>query len=75
LGVPDPDWGEIAVAFLSAAPDKEATAEEVAAFCKPILGFRTPKRFLFLPSLPKNANGKVDKNSLRQGLETSDAAP
>lgn len=69
VGLPDPDWGEIAVAFLSAAPDTTATEAEVVAFCKPILGIRTPKRFLFLPSLPKNANGKVDKNLLRKRLE------
>ena len=75
LGVPDPDWGEIAVAFLSSAPGTTATEAEVVAFCKPILGFRTPKRCIFLPSLPKNANGKVDKKLLRQNLEAAHVAP
>lgn len=60
-GVPDADWGEIAVAFVAPLPGTRPTAEEMQAHCKPILGLRTPRRFAFVDSLPKNANGKIDK--------------
>lgn len=71
FGVPDPDWGEIAVAFISPLPGTQPTAEDLQAHCKPILGLRTPRRFALLDSLPKNANGKVDKPRLKaQALET-----
>ena len=65
---PDPDWGEIAVAFLSPAPGGSLAAESLRAQCRDILGFKTPKRFLIEASLPKNANGKVDKIALRARL-------
>ncbi|MGD9762539.1 MAG: AMP-binding protein [Candidatus Binatia bacterium] len=65
VGVPDPDWGEIAVAFVAPVPAAQLTAEALAAHCKPVVGFRTPKVFRFVESLPKNANGKVDKPQLK----------
>jgi acyl-CoA synthetase (AMP-forming)/AMP-acid ligase II len=70
-GVPDADWGEVAVAFIAPLPGTRPTAEELQAHCKPILGLRTPRRFALLDSLPKNANGKVDRPRLKaQALET-----
>lgn len=65
VGVPDAKWGEIAVAFVSSAPDVQVDAEKLQAHCKPILGFKTPKIFNFVDHLPKNANGKIDKPALR----------
>ena len=65
VGVPDPDWGEIAVAYVSPVPMAKLDADTLQAHCKPILGFKTPKRFRFLDALPKNANGKVDKPVLK----------
>ncbi len=70
-GVPDPDWGEIAVAFVAPLPGTQPTADALQAHCNPILGLRTPRRFAFLDNLPKNANGKVDKPRLKaQALAT-----
>ncbi|AZO77804.1 hypothetical protein BLM15_09365 [Bosea sp. Tri-49] len=68
LGMPDPDWGEVAIAFVAPVPGVELSAEEVRAGCRAILGFKTPKRILIEETLPKNANGKVDKKLLRQRL-------
>lgn len=65
VGVPDPDWGEIAVAYLSPAPNAKLDTALLQAHCKPILGFKTPKKFYFLDALPKNPNGKVDKPTLK----------
>jgi acyl-coenzyme A synthetase/AMP-(fatty) acid ligase len=68
IGVPDASWGEIAVAYVSAVPKAGLDAETLQAHCKPILGFRTPKQFRFVETLPKNANGKVDKSALKSAL-------
>lgn len=71
LGLPDLDWGEIAVAFVAPLPGTKPSAEDLQAHCKPLLGLRTPRRFELLDSLPKNANGKVDKPRLKaQALAT-----
>jgi acyl-coenzyme A synthetase/AMP-(fatty) acid ligase len=71
VGVPDADWGEIAVAFVSPVPAGKITADSLRAGCKDILGFKTPKRFLIEENLPKNVNGKVDKNALKARLAQS----
>lgn len=71
LGVPDPDWGEIAVAFVAgAAPDAAA----LAAWAKPRLGLRTPKRWVLVDELPRTAVGKADKAALRARLAAADGA-
>lgn len=68
LGMPDPDWGEVAIAFVAPVPGADLSAEAVRAGCRAILGFKTPKRILIEEALPKNPNGKVDKKLLRQRL-------
>ena len=68
VGLPDPDWGERVVACVSAAPGRSIEVAALVSHCKPILGFRTPKQFMVIEALPKNANGKVDKGVLKSGL-------
>jgi len=63
---PDPDWGEIAVAFVSLAEDSRLAPEAIKTTLKPRLGIRTPKRIEIVPNLPKTSNGKVDKKLLRE---------
>jgi acyl-CoA synthetase (AMP-forming)/AMP-acid ligase II len=65
---PDPDWGEIAVAFVSVAADARLAAEDLRAAVRPRLGIRTPKRIEIVAALPKTGNGKVDKKVLREQL-------
>ena len=65
---PDPDWGEIAVAFVSVADDSALEAEAIRLSVRPRLGIRTPKRIEIVASLPKTTNGKVDKKLLRERL-------
>lgn len=65
IGAPDPDWGEIVVACVVGS----APRAELDAFCRTrIAGFKAPKRYLYLPELPKNAYGKVLKTELRARL-------
>lgn len=69
VGAPDPEWGEIIVAFVVAQPDAALTAETLDAFClNQIARFKRPKRYVWIKSLPKNNYGKVLKTELRQKL-------
>lgn len=66
IGAPDPDFGEIAVAFVAGEPGAALTAELCAAHCKPRLGIKTPKVWRFIEGLPRTPNGKIDKALLRR---------
>jgi long-chain acyl-CoA synthetase len=72
IGLPDPEWGEIAVAVV--APASGAPPEEAAldALCREhIARFKRPKRYVFVAELPKNATGKVLKRELREQMAIS----
>lgn len=65
IGIPDPDFGEVAVAVVVADPGTELSVKSCEAHCKPLLGIRTPRRWLAMPALPRTGNGKVDKAVIR----------
>jgi len=63
IGRPDPEWGEIAVAYVAG----DAAREELDALClERIARFKRPKAYIFIPTLPKNNYGKILKTALRQ---------
>ncbi len=65
VGAPDPEWGEIVVAFIVGS----ATAEELDAhLLDRIARFKRPKRYEFIDELPKSSYGKVLKRELRARL-------
>jgi long-chain acyl-CoA synthetase len=67
VGAPDPEWGEIVVAFVVAAPGHASDAAALDAHCLAhIARFKRPKRYVFVDALPKNHYGKVLKTELRQ---------
>jgi long-chain acyl-CoA synthetase len=69
IGLPDAEWGEIAVAVIAAAPDRAPPEAELDALClQQIARFKRPKRYIFVDELPKNATGKVLKRQLRERL-------
>ena len=68
---PDPNWGEIAVAFVSIDDACRLGPDEIGLSVKPKLGIKTPKRIEIVASLPKTTNGKVDKKLLRERLAAS----
>lgn len=69
IGLPDPEWGEIVVACLVAEPGTDVADAELAEHCaSAIARFKLPKRYERLDFLPKNNNGKVVKNDLREQL-------
>ena len=72
VGLPDADWGEIAVAVLVCQPGAPPAEAELEALClQQIARFKRPKRYLFVDELPKNATGKVLKRELRERLTVS----
>jgi long-chain acyl-CoA synthetase len=68
VGAPDPEWGEIVVAFVVAGDTAPDPSELDAVCVAQIARFKKPKRYVFLPDLPKNNYGKVLKTDLRARL-------
>lgn len=65
LGRPDPEWGEIVVAFVVIEPGRALDAQTLDQYCRRnIAAFKRPKLYHFVNALPKNANGKVAKSEL-----------
>jgi malonyl-CoA/methylmalonyl-CoA synthetase len=66
VGVPHPDFGEGVTAVVVA--EKGATLDEaqvIHALEERLAKFKLPKRVFFVPDLPRNTMGKVQKNLLR----------
>lgn len=73
IGVPDESLGELCVAFIAVERGFDLTEAMCEHHCKPIIGFRTPKKWIFVNHLPLTGNGKVDKASLKASLEPQGA--
>ncbi|WP_137391944.1 class I adenylate-forming enzyme family protein [Rhodoligotrophos defluvii] len=69
IGLPDDQFGEICVAFVAPEDGAALTREQCEAHARPKLGIRAPRRWHFVPHLPRTANGKIDKAALRTQLE------
>jgi|GEM_PF-38502 long-chain acyl-CoA synthetase len=66
IGVPSERLGEEVKAFVVLRPGQQVSAEELIAFSREYLAnYKTPRFIEFVPSLPRNAVGKVDKKVLR----------
>lgn len=68
IGVPDEVWGETVKAIVVPRPGHPGVSEaSLLDYCKDRLaGFKRPRSIEFVSELPKNANGKVAKRSLRE---------
>ena len=67
VGVPDANWGERVVAYVSRRPGQAVTADELVAFvAKRLAAYKTPEEIVFLDDLPKSAAGKVLRRALRE---------
>jgi fatty-acyl-CoA synthase len=65
VGAPDPDWGEVLVAFIVGSA---SVGELDAHLLERIARFKRPKRYVFVDELPKSSYGKVLKRELRTQL-------
>ena len=69
VGAPDPEWGEVVVAFVVAAAGAVVSEASLDAHCMAhIARFKRPKRYVLVEALPKNNYGKVLKTELRKCL-------
>jgi fatty-acyl-CoA synthase len=66
IGVPDPKWGEVGVAFVVA---NDVDASDLEAFLAGRLArYKVPRTFVFIDALPRTPYGKVLKEELRKQL-------
>ncbi len=67
VGVPDPKWGEIGVAFVVLKPGAQTTQEELLDFLRGRLArYKVPKQVRFVEHLPLSGAGKILKRELRR---------
>jgi len=66
IGVPHPDFGEGVTAVVVARDAGLDEAAVLAALDGRLARFKQPKRVLFVPELPRNTMGKVQKAALRE---------
>lgn len=67
IGVPHPDMGEGVVAVLVPAKDARPPADDaLKKAIAPLARFKQPRKFIWLDALPRNAMGKVQKQTLRE---------
>lgn len=72
IAVPDETWGSVGLAAVVAAPGASVSADEIVSFCGERLAlYKVPKLVVTVPSLPRNATGKVIKAELRSQLADS----
>ena len=66
VAMPHVKWGETPCAFIELVSGGEATADDLAQWCKQHLAsFKVPRRFIF-ENIVKTSTGKVQKFILRQ---------
>lgn len=69
VAMPDPDFGEVAVAAVVPQAGARLTEQRLIQGLKPRLArFKHPKRVLITHELPRNSMGKVQKALLREQL-------
>ncbi len=67
VGMPDKLRGEVPKAFIALKPGQQLSEEDLRSFLRQHLAhFKIPHQFEFLPVLPKNRVGKIDKELLRK---------
>ena len=66
FGVPDPQWGEAIKAVVETTDPSHLTAAQVIEFvASKIARFKRPKWVAFTTSLPRNAEGLVDREAVK----------
>lgn len=66
IGMPDEEWGELIVAALVLKETPFDTHTLQPWLREKMAAYKTPRKYLVLPELPRNAMGKVVKSSLKQ---------
>ncbi len=67
VGVPDPVWGEVGVAFIAVREAGAVAPGDLAGFLAGrIARYKLPRRYELLAELPRTGAGKVDRAALRR---------
>lgn len=75
IGVDDAQWGQRITAFI-VARRASLSAEELDTWCRSdgrLAGFKRPKEWRFVSSLPQTSVGKLDRKALSQYLDDRSA--
>lgn len=67
IGVPDAKWGEAVRAVIALRPGQDVDGATLIAHVRTLIAsYKKPRDVVFVEALPKTANGKIDKQSLRR---------
>jgi acyl-CoA synthetase (AMP-forming)/AMP-acid ligase II len=67
VGVPDQRMGEVGMAFVVLRQGRQATPDEILAWCREhMANYKVPRHVRLVDALPLNATGKVLKYQLRE---------
>ena len=76
FGVPDPDEGQVPIAYVRFAAGASASEDELKAFlATQIAAFKVPARILAIDALPLTHSGKIDHKALAARWAAEVAAP
>lgn len=69
IGIPDEIMGELIVAYITTHETAHLNEKEIQKECMNKLeAFMVPQKVIFLKSMPKSPNGKIDKKELKKIL-------
>lgn len=67
IGVPDPTWGEVVVAFVRPAPGTRPDPDDLFHYCRQHLApYKAPRLWRFVNDFPQTPSGKIQKFALRE---------
>jgi len=67
IGIPDPRLGEVGMAFVVGRPGASVAGADIIGWCREqMANYKVPRAVEFVDELPRNATGKVMKDSLRR---------
>lgn len=72
VGLPDPQWGQVAVAAVKLRPGGHATQDEITAFCAGRLArYKVPTRVLYVEDLPRSPAGKLLRRAVLEQVSAA----
>jgi fatty-acyl-CoA synthase len=72
VGLADPRWGEVGVAYVETLPGATVTEADLRTHFEAHLArYKIPKHITFVDDLPRNATGKIRRVDLRERARTT----
>ncbi|TAG51025.1 MAG: 2-succinylbenzoate--CoA ligase, partial [Oscillatoriales cyanobacterium] len=66
IGLPDKDWGQVVTAVCVPANSEVTVKNLQAAIEDKLSKFKRPKNWVFVAQLPRNAQGKLNREQLQE---------